>query len=231
MNTNQDLDLGHFQSIDLGATKPTARKNEVVEVVVQPNAVLGNFAKAFVTEAERRNPLTFDRVQLTEQEVEDYVHYLMSRRVESVRQECKDFRKLKILWIPSFVQYALRLVGSVTIYGEGLILTPVMKEMSELTFDQARVISEKIGAFSPELQLVQDAMPRDVQGNVDVMSTALIAGYVCARKEVHVAATYVCAFMGLKLQQEAAFQVLYRLRYDDLEYIASALVTQKGLFK
>lgn len=231
MNTNQTMDLGQFQSVDFGATKPTARQNDVVEVVIQPNQVLGNFAKAFVTEAERRNPLTFDRVGLTESEVEAYIHYLMSKRVESVRQECKDFRKLKLLWIPSFVQYSLRLVGLVTIYGEGLILTPIMKEPSTLTHADALVISEKIGAFSSDLQLVQDAMPRDVQGNVDVMSTALIAGYVCARKEVHVAATYVCAFLGLKLQQETAFQVLYRLRYDDLEYLASALLTQKGLLR
>jgi hypothetical protein len=231
MNTSQNLDLGHFQGIDLGATKPTARQNDLVEVCIEPNHVLGNFSKAFVTEAERRNPLTFDRVGLTELEVESYAHYLMTKRVESVRQECKDFRKLKVLWIPSFVQYALRLVGQVTIYGEGLILTPIMKEASVMTFAQALEISEKIGAFCSDLQLVQDAMPRDIQGNLDVMSTALIAGYVCARKEVHVAATYVCAFLGLKLQQEAAFQVLYRLRYDDLDYLASALVTQKGLFR
>jgi len=231
MTHNQKLDLGHFQNVDFGVTKPTARTNDIVEVEITPNNVLGNFARAFITEAERRNPLTFDRVKLTEEEVEDYVHYLMTKRVQSVQQKCTDFRKLKILWIPSFVQHCLRLVGQVTIYGEGLVLTPIMGKISEMEFEEALLISEKIGAFHQDLQLVQDAMPRDIQGNVDVMSTALIAGYVCARKEVHVAATYVCAFMGLKLQQEALFQAMYRLQYDDLNYLAAAIMTQKGLFR
>jgi len=223
----KNMDLGRFGSFDLGATKPTARAFDRIEVRIEPNSLLGNFATAFINEAERKNPLTFDRVGLTASEVERYIYYLMTKRAQSIEGNSNEFRKLKVLWIPAYVQYCLRLVGKVTIYEEGLELLPIMEEESDLTFEEALLISDKIGAFHSDLQLVQDGMPRDPMGNVDVMSTALIAGYICARKEVHVAATYVCAFMGLKLQQEAAFQVLYRLRYDDLDYIASVLTTQK----
>jgi len=227
MENIHDLNLGQFD-FTISDVKPTARKHEKVEVVLNPDQVLGNFARVFVNEAVRRNPLTFDRVNLTVDEVESYVHFLVHRRIQCVHQACTDWRKLKILWIPAYVQYCLRLVGRVNLQEEGLDLMPVLADtVKVITFEQAVDISEKISAFEHDLQLVQDGMPRDSKGNVDVMSTALIAGYVCARKKVHVAATYVCAFVGMKLKQEVAFQALYRLQYDDLDYIATALMTHK----
>lgn len=82
-----------------------------------------------------------------------------------------------------------------------------------------------------DLQIVQDGMPRSSDGNVDVMSTALIAGYVRSLKRVeHVAATYVTAFLGMKLKEEVAMQTLYRVQYDDIEFIATALTSQRGLY-
>jgi hypothetical protein len=63
------------------------------------------------------------------------------------------------------------------------------------------------------------------------MTSALIAGYVRSIEPVgHVISTYVAAFMGLKLREEMSFKVLYRVQYDDLQFIASTLATQKGLF-
>jgi len=223
---HEDKDLGQF-NFTLGAVKPTARRHDVVEVVIDPDQVLGNFVDAFIDEATRKNPLTFDRVNLTSDELKDYVRFLIQRRIRCVQRKCTDWRELKVLWIPAYVQYCLRLVGRVMLYEEGLDLVPVVDNDEVISLREAIEISERIAAFQNDLQMVQDAMPRDPNGNVDVMSTALIAGYVCSRKEVHLAATYVCAFMGMKLRQEVAFQSLYRLRYDDLSYIAVALTTQK----
>lgn len=108
---------------------------------------------------------------------------------------------------------------------------PVYKNDNVISFDEALVISEKISQFYDDLCIVQDAMPRDNTGNVDVMSTALIAGYMRSINPVtHVAATYVSAFLNMKLRQETAFQALYRVQYDDIGYIVSALSTQKGLY-
>ena len=56
------------------------------------------------------------------------------------------------------------------------------------------------------------------------MTTALIADYVRATKELaHPVTTYLTAFLGLKLREENAFKVLYRVQYDDLSYLAQAL--------
>jgi len=73
-------------------------------------------------------------------------------------------------------------------------------------------------------------MPRNVEGNSEVMSTALIGMYVRAQHKVNPLSTYVSAFMGLKLRQEATFQVLYRVKYDDIGFIQMALTRQGVLF-
>jgi hypothetical protein len=110
-------------------------------------------------------------------------------------------------------------------------MIPVVAEESEMTFEEAVEISNKIGAFEDDLQIVYDAMPRSEMGNEDVMSTALIAGYVRSLKVVeHVSSTYVAAFLDMKLKQEVAFQALYRIQYDDLNFIATAFRSAKGLF-
>lgn len=223
--------MGVFDALDLGSVQPTSVPTETVEVAVGVDSLIGKYAVAFVNEAYRVNPLRAEQVQLTKDEVEKYCNYLLEKRVEVVHMNCPDFRKLKVLYIPSYVQYTLSMIGRVDLRDRGLTLMPVAEKQSDMTFEQALVVSEKIGSFERDLQIVQDAMPRDVHGNVDVMSTAMIAGYVRALSKVeHVSATYVTAFLGMKLKLETAFQALYRVQYDDVGFIASALTTQKGLF-
>jgi len=224
MNKDKEIMNQGFESLDLGTTKPTARAVEEVGIVVDPTLVLANYAEAFVNEAARKNPLTFDRVQLTTDEVREYIHYLVAKRIEIVDVKCKDVPRLKILKIPAYVQHCLALVGNINLYEEGLLLRPVLSDtIKPITYEKALSISDKIGAFEKDLAIFENAMPRDVIGDVDVMSTALIADYVCARRDVHPAATYVGTFLGFKLREELAFKALYRYRYDDVQYIAAAL--------
>lgn len=225
------VDVASFQSLDLGTTKPTSIPQEEVTIQISTENLVGKYGRAFVNEANRVNPLRAQQVALTEDEVQAYCHYLLTQRVKSVQQNCPDFRKLKTLYIPSWVQYCLSMIGQVHLRDIGLVIIPEMEEESTMTYDEAVQISEKIGSFENDLQVVLDAMPRSIEGNVDVMSTALIADYVRAIKPVeHVSATYVTAFLGLKLKEEVAFQAIYRVQYDDVEYIASALTAQKGLY-
>lgn len=220
-----------FETMDLGSVNPTSVPMELIEVGVSVNGLVGDYAKAFVNEAYRVNPGRANQVQLSEEEVLAYCDYLLTKRVEIINNECKDFRQLKSLYIPSFIQYVLSMIGKVVIRDYGLTIMPVVEEKSKMTLKQAYVISEKIGSFENDLQIVQDAMPRDINGNSDVMSTALIAGYVRSLKRVgHPAATYVTAFLNMSLRKETAFQTLYRIQYDDLEFISMALTTQKGLY-
>lgn len=226
-----DTAKASFLDLNLGSTLPTFREMETINVLISEKNLLGNYALAFVNEARRVNPLRAEAIGLTTEEVESYSKYLLTKRIECVNLSCPDYRKLKTLYMPSWIQYNLSLIGKVVKYDVGLILMPVMESPSEMTFEEASVISEKIGSLSRDLQIVQDAMPRQPEGDDDVMSTAMIAGYVCSLKEVsHVAFTYVTAFLGMKLQEEAMFKVLYRIRYDDVKFIATALTTQKGLY-
>lgn len=221
----------NFEQMDLGSVQPISVQMETIEVNVEISSLVGNYAKAFVHEAYRVNPLRAEQVSLTEEELLDYCNYLLTKRIQVINNECNDFRKLKTLYIPSYIQYVLSMIGKVVNRQFGLTMVPVMSEASKMTFSEAVAISDKIGSFENDLQIVQDAMPRDIHGNDDVMSTALIAGYVRSTKVLnHPAATYVTAFLNMSLRKETAFQVLYRVQYDDLDFIATALTAQKGLY-
>lgn len=224
------MESTNYEQLDLGTGKPTSVPMEKIDVVMDPDEILGNYAKGFVNEANRVNPLRAEQVGLTEDEVKTYSAFLLQRRIQCVHNECKDYRKLKILRIPSFIQYVLSMVGEVVDRTHGLKFNPVF-EGDVISLDEAYAISDKIRAFEGDLQIVVDAMPRSVEGNPDVMSCALIAGYVRSTEPVgHPAATYVAAFVNATLQKEAAFQALYRVQYDDVSFIQEALTQAKGLF-
>ena len=219
-----------FVNLDLGTTKPTTVPMETINVVINGDLV-SDYGRAFVSEAKRVNPLKAEQVQLTAEEVDAYSRYLITKRIESIHGNCDDFRKLKTLYIPVWIQYNLAMIGRVVMRDRGLTINPIEEQPSSMTFEEAIKISEKIGAFEDDLQVVQDAMPRSSDGDRDVMSTALIADYVRSLTPVtHVASTYITAFMGMRLKEESAMAVLYRVQYDDVQYIATALTSQRGLY-
>lgn len=220
-----------FLSMDLGSNPPTSVPVEDIEVVVDCGQLVGDYAHAFIREAQRINSSLADQVALTEDELMEYFKFILTRRVQFVHGDCPDFRRLKVLYIPSYFQFVISMIGNVMDREYGLRLVPVMEEESTMTLTDAITISEKIGSFERCLQVVQDAMPRSDKGDKNVMSTALLAGYVRAyRKVEHPAATYVTAFLNMTLRREAAFQALYRIQYDDVAFIQSALTAEKGLF-
>lgn len=219
-----------FASIDLGTGLPTAVPMEIVEVVIQPKILIGDYAIAFLKECERTQPLRALTHGLTQEEIYDYCVFLLDARIKSVTSYVPQFSRLKVLAIPAFIQYCLENVGKVVRNDVGLTMIPVLDESKVITFEQALAISDKISSFEDTLVILKDAMPRSPEGNQEVMSTALIAGYVRAQMKVSPVSSYVSAFLGLKLRKENDFQILYRVQYDDLEYIRMALTTQRGLF-
>lgn len=220
-----------FRTMDLDTVQPTSIPMELVEVEISTSDMLEDYAKAFCREAYRKNPRRAEQIKLEESELIAYADFLLDKRIEVVNDNCKDWRKLKALYVPAYLQYILSMIGEVINREFGLKFMPVKKETSKLTLAQAYAISDKIGSLIDDLQIVQDAMPRDRAGDADVMSTALIAGYVRATKKVtHTAATYVTAFLNFQLRKEAAFKVLYRVQYDDLDFIQMAFTSQKGLY-
>lgn len=227
-----DKTIRSFENLDFHTGEPTAVTMETIVVEIDPTEMVDDYAKAFVREASRVNPLLHNQVQLTEDEMIAYARYLLVKRVECVDGTCSDWRRLKLLYIPVFLQYAMRMVGKVVIRNQGLTIVPKIELDDVMSYEDAVKVSEKVGAYEDCLQIVKDAMPRDIEGDESVMSTALIAGYVRARRRVdHVADTYVSAFLGMKLREEQAFAVLYRVQYDDVEFIRTALTNRHEMFR
>lgn len=218
-----------FTEMDFTHSKPISAPMETIHVVISCD-LFGQYGVAFVNEAYRVNPLLAERVGITADEIEAYSKYLLTQRINCVNGKCEDYRKIKLLCMPVWIQYNLSMVGKVVIRDRGLTMIPEMETSSTMTFEEALTISDKIAAFEDYLQVVFDAMPRQIEGDKDVMSTALIAGYVRSLTPVtHVASTYLTAFMGMRLKEELAMAVLYRIQYDDVAYIATALTSQRGL--
>lgn len=218
-----------FSGLDF-SSKPNAVPMETIEVEIGCE-MFQDYGKAFLNEAMRKNPLLAERVQLSITEIEEYVKYLMIKRIECVEGNCADYRKLKTLAIPVWIQYNLSMLGEVKLRDKGIRLVPKSSFQTNLTFEQALEISKKVEMFIDDLQIVIDAMPRNIDGDHDVMMTAMIAGYMRSIDKVaHPISTYVSAFMGFKLREEAAFKVLYRVQYDDIAFIASVLTQRRELF-
>jgi len=220
---NQSRGTSEFLSLDLGSGDPTTVPMETVLVQISAENLLGDYARAFISECHSRHHLRAKSVGLTEKELMRYCEFLLQRRCSQVAGSITDYGRLKSLAIPSFIQFCLENIGIVRRTDQGLIMRPVY-DAEVISLEEAFAISNKVAQFEKDLVIVFDAMPRSLDGNVEVMSTALIAGYVKGMYEkVKPVYSYVTAFLGLKLVQESAFAALYRQVYDDYEFIRSAL--------
>jgi len=221
-----------FQNLDFTGVKPTSVPMDTIEVHIDPATMIDDYAIAFVNELSRCDPRRFEQAPVSKEEMIKYCRYILRQRIACVNDACKDWRAIKNLWIPVFIQYAISLVGIVQITERGLTLKPVIDDLpegeAEFTTKEALELSGRIGLYEKSVQIRLDAMPRDKRGDRDTMSCALIAGYVQSLDEVsHPVATYIAAFLGFTIKKESAFSVLYRLRYDDLEFIRAAMLNSR----
>jgi len=217
--------MADYLSLDLGSTKPISVPTEVVEVEIDPTVMVDDFSKALSSEIVRLNPRRAEQVGLTEDELINYDRYLLKQRVATVSNSCKDWRLLKNLYIPDWIQFSLSNIGRVLDPERGLEFVPVCNFKLDFTIDDALEVSHKLHYFVDDIRLSLDAMPRSIDGNYDVMSDAIINGYLrSTHKNEHPVFTYVAAFMGFKLKKDNALAALYRTQYDDLQYIATALL-------
>lgn len=212
-------------------SSPSATEMEDVVVEINPTDFLEGYSRAFVYEAQRTNPIMFEAHPLTEEEVSAYSTFLINERINSVRNNCPNWKNLKLMWIPDWIQYVISLIGTFTNYEYGLRFLPVMDEKVQvITIQEAFAISEKISKYSTSLGMHKDAMPRGDEGDEDVMSCALISNRVKATKKLtHPESSYVAAFAGLSLRKEAAMNVLYRISYDDINYIRNDFLSNKKI--
>lgn len=207
--------------------KPVAVTNQEIQVVLQPEELLNDYSRNFVSEGERKHVLLAQTVQLTPEEVQEYARYLLYARVQQVHGELKNYRMMQLLFVPVWIEYTISNIGVLIIKELGLTFIPTM-EASTMTYGEAKIISDKIRMFDGVLQVTDHAFPNEREGDADLMTTAVIADYVRSTKELmHPVTTYLTAFLGMKIREENAFSVLYRIQYDDISYLQRALDSER----
>jgi len=211
-----------FLKLDLGSGKPSSLPVELIQVKVNAELLLGDYARAFLTQMHSRRFLRAKEAELTEEEIIRYCEFLLQRRVALVNETITDLPRLKGLMIPSFIQFCLENIGRVRIVDRGLEIRPLY-DAKVIKLEEAIAISAKIALYESDISMVPDAMPRGLDGNRQVMTMALIADYVRGMEDATPISSYVAAFLGLKLVEENVYASLYRVVYDDVGFIRSAL--------
>ena len=223
-----------FKNLDFG-TKPSTVSMETVEVTINPEIMIGDYAKAIINELNRRNPIRFkstiiDGKSLDEELLDYYIKGLLQIRIESLTGTSINWRKAKQLAIPVFIQFVLSQVGIVIDHARGLKFQPTLH--IEYDIDKLLSISNALEFFMDDgVTMLKDAFPRTPEGDFDVMSMVIVNDYVMGQKDDHhPLSSYVSAFLGLKLKEETAYRMLYRVRYDDVSFITEMLMHERSIF-
>lgn len=215
-----DLDFG---------TKPMGDDFERITVVIDPTLMLGDFAEAYCKRCQELNVAKFSVMDLSVTELDIYFKALIAIRVQAINGGSPVWRQAKQLVIPSWIQFALTQIGRVIVHSKGLEFIPKF----EYDFDINALLktSQKLEAFVVDgLHVHKDAMPRSIEGDIDTMTMAVINNYVKSMSDnTHPVFSYVAAFLGMTLEKEQAFKMMYRTRYDDVEFIRSMIMSERSL--
>lgn len=223
------MNVESFSTMNFG-TKPTTSELETIAVEIDPKLMLHDYARAYAMEFYRRNPVRAEAVNITEEELAEYFTSLVALRVQCVQGKCKLWREAKALLIPAWVEFTLSQIGEVVDTDRGLRFIPTFEK--DVDIDAMLSTSNKLRSFIPDgVVLNKDALPRGIEGDYETMSMAIIGNYVNSQsKDSHPIASYVAAFLGFKLLEETSFKMLYRVRYDDVQFIKRSLLTEGAIF-
>lgn len=218
-----------FAELNFG-TKPTTASFETISVKIVPEVMLSDYAQAYVNEFSRRNPVRAEAVGLTKEELHDYFTGLLIIRIQYVNGACKVWREAKQLLIPTWIEFTLSQVGKVVDADRGLCFVPTID--GEVDISSMLTVSDKMRSFLPDgISLHKDAFPRSTEGDLETMSMAILGEYVYSQnKDAHPISSYVASFLGFKLQEEAAYKMLYRVRYDDVQFIKNVLLREETVY-
>jgi len=225
-NENRELD---FKKLNYG-TKPTGVPMQNVNIELDPELMVKDFAVAYERELYRRNANRAEREKITADELYDYFRGILSIHLEKDNLgTVKEWRKAKELYIPAWIQHVISQVGTYVDPIRGLKFIPQIA----FVYDMAKMleVSERLSAFKVDgLKIFKDAFPRDTSGDPEVMS--MIIAENCVRSmtaEAHPASSYVAAFLGFKLREEMALLTMYRVKYDDIVFVHEMLLREETL--
>lgn len=222
-----------FENLNFG-TVTTTSEIVTIPVVVDPTFTMTDYAIAVAKDLQRRNPLKYQTIeqQLGDESFEsrliEYVHGLLMIRVESIHDNCPNWRRAKELGIPPYIQWNISQFGEVYDFENGRKFVPEIS--SEVKYDINRMleISNLLKAFQTDgVKLLFDAFPRNRQGDKETMSYVIIGDYIKGQNvSSHPAKSYITAFLGMKLKQESDHKILYGVRYDDVDYVRERLIME-----
>jgi len=215
---------------EYGLDQPTAKELLTIAVEISAESLLADYARAFVLECARLNPLLAKEIKLTPDEILTYCEFLVQRRISIVDETITDFHKIRQLLIPYWIETCLAQIGHVWIRDLGYLLVPAYRK-EVITFEQAKKISDRLSYFEDKLEIAARVMPKQREGSPDVMTLALVAAEVSGiNKKATPQGVVISRFLGLKLLQESTFEILYRVNYGDLGTVTAAASTRKVWF-
>lgn len=210
-------------------TKPTTTVIEEITVQLNPQIFVEGYAKAYLGEMVRRNPMRAKASAITADDLQDYFMSLIAIRMEQIQGHCPVWRQAKELYVPAWIQFVLSRIGRVVDVERGLMITPSMK--SEYDIDKMLSVSNRLSVFKSDgIAILKDAFPRSIEGDKDLMMMAIINGYVQSMTSVpHPIQSYISAFLGMRLEEEATYKLLYRVRYDEVNFIKQMLLHEEAI--
>lgn len=215
------MEKQNYAEQNWGTQSASPIRMERIEVVVSVDHLVKDYCAALVNKLENHATLLQQAMAIEEDELHDYLSYLLTQRCHQVAGKCKNWGALKQLWIPSYFQWILSCVGEYRDRSYAIHIVPVMDKDSEMDYETAKAFSDRLGEFECVTPMERAAMPTGTQGDQAVMSCAIIDNTVRSMsRDVHPAQVYVAAFANMQLRKEAAFAALYRSQYDDLDTIA-----------
>lgn len=236
-------DMSVLEKLNFGFTyKPV--DYQVVEVEIHPDFMVADWGEAYAADLERRNPLKFksssylfngEKKQLTAQVITNYMAQLIIYRVDDVNNKLKGlYHLVKQLGIPTWIQYVISSIGNADDWDRGLHFVPVLPQsVVMMDINEMLAISHVLRSFTSDGKpFFTNAWPKTKDGDKDVMSYAVVDGFVSGNdKSALPIKTYVAGFLGAKLRQEITFKMLYRMNYDEVAQLRAMLITNDTILE
>lgn len=213
-------------------TEQTPGQFTDVEVKINATQMLQDFSNSFYLELSRANDRLVDRVQITAGEIMQYFTGILQLRIMDVQGGNK-FRKYESqMYMPAWIQFSISQIGQVIDTTYGLTFNPTM-DFEELDIDTMLKTSSKLKYFRDAgVELLNRAFPRSIQGDANFMTLAVIKGKVASYKEGQSPLSmYLAAFLDSTIEEHMTLRGLYRIEYQDVEYVKRVLETTGGLVK
>jgi hypothetical protein len=241
MESSREQFHATFSSLDFG-TVVTTTSYQLIEVLVDPSFMMQDYGQAVARDLERRNPIRYQSVekQLLESDsfkefgsfpmiLREYFTNLAAIRIHAINDPSSFKRGMNELLVTPYIEFALSQVGIVYDLDNGRKFVPCT-ESPDLTMsmEQLFVVTDSLRVFKSDgVVLLNNAFPKNREGDQEAMSFAMIDGFIkSTTKYPNTAKSYIAAFLGMKLKLQGEFKSLYGVRYDDAEYVKDRLIEE-----